>query len=268
MKLAFSTLGCPGWSFEKVLDEAQRLGFTGIEIRAIEGEMRAEKIPAFFPVNAEKTNAMLKERGLTLVGFGTGVKFHDSALFEDALEEGRQAIDVCARMGIPRIRVFGDKITDDKEATIQSVAKGLRILCDYANGKGVDVLLEIHGDFDRLETVMPVIEKVKDCPAFGILWDIEHSFKVYKDSWRVFYEGIKPWIRHTHFKDIALNDNGFTICLPGEGDIPMGDIYKTLKADGYTGWYSLEWEKYWHPELPDPEVAFPCYVSHMMKHKD
>ena len=263
MKLAFSTLGCPGWTFEKILDEGQRLGFAGIEIRGIGGEMRAEKIPFFFPENAEKTKAMVRDKGLTLVGFGTGVNFHDSSLYEDALEEGRQAIDVCTRMGIPSIRVFGDKIIEDKVATIERVATGLRTLCEYATGKGVDVLMEIHGDFDRLETVIPVIEKVKDCPEFGILWDIEHSFKVYKDDWRVFYECIKPWIRHTHFKDIVLNEDGFALCLPGEGDIPIGDTYKALEAGGYTGWYSLEWEKYWHPELQDPEIAFPCYVNYM-----
>lgn len=41
MKLSFSTLGCPEWSFDKVLDEAERLGFQGIEIRGVNGVMRA-----------------------------------------------------------------------------------------------------------------------------------------------------------------------------------------------------------------------------------
>jgi len=265
MKLSFTTLGCPDWSFEKILDESQRMGFTGIEVRGIERVMRADQIPYFFPENAEKTKAALRDKGLTLVGFGTSVYFHDDANFENALEEGRLAIDVCVRMGIPGIRVFGDTITGNQDAVTKNVIKGLRILCEYARGKSVNVLLEIHGNFDRLETVMPVVEKVKDCPEFGIIWDIEHSYKVYEDKWPVFYEGIKPWVRHTHFKDVIKTGDKFEICIPGDGVVPMGDIYRTLVADGYQGWYSLEWEKMWHPELPDPEVAFPRYVEYMKK---
>ena len=265
MKLAFTTLGCPGWSFEKILDEGKRMGFTGIEIRGIEGEMRAEKIPYFFPENEEKTKKMFSDRELKIVGFSTSVKFHDDAGAENALEEGRQAIDVCVRMGIPCIRVFGDMIEGELSAAIDKIAKRLRVLCEYARGKNVDVLLEIHGSFDRLEVVMPLIEQVKDCPEFGILWDIEHSHKVYEDNWPVFYEGIKPWIRHTHFKDLLKVDGGFELCVPGEGSIPMGDIYRRMEADGYKGWYSLEWEKMWHPELPEPEVALPSYVNYMKK---
>ena len=27
------------------------------------------------------------------------------------------------------------------------------------------------------------------------------------------------------------------------------------------GWLVFEYEKRWHPELPDPETAFPVYTS-------
>jgi hypothetical protein len=31
-----------------------------------------------------------------------------------------------------------------------------------------------------------------------------------------------------------------------------------LLADGgYQGWVSVEWEKRWHPEIEEPEVALP-----------
>jgi len=265
MKLAFTSLGCPDWTFEKVINEGQRMGFTGIEIRGIDGEMRAEKMPLFFPENIEKTKQIFKDKNLTVVGFGTSVRFDDSERYEEALDEGKQAIDVCARMGIPAIRVFGDKIIGDKTALIERVANGLRILCDYAKDKNVLVLLEIHGDFNTLEMVMPVIEKVKDCSQFGILWDICHSDRSYGDNWKVFYDGIKPWIRHVHIKDHKRGDRTIELCLIGEGDIPIADIYATLKKDGYWGWYALEWEKKWHPNLPEPELAFPGYIEYMKK---
>jgi len=30
---------------------------------------------------------------------------------------------------------------------------------------------------------------------------------------------------------------------------------------GYKGFYSFEWEKRWHPEIEEPEVAFAQYAS-------
>ena len=38
---------------------------------------------------------------------------------------------------------------------------------------------------------------------------------------------------------------------------------KLLEEDGYPGYYSLEWEKRWHPELEEPEIVFPAYTEWM-----
>ena len=40
---------------------------------------------------------------------------------------------------------------------------------------------------------------------------------------------------------------------------------KLMTERGYDGYYSLEWEKMWHPEIEEPEVAFPQYVEYMRK---
>ena len=54
--------------------------------------------------------------------------------------------------------------------------------------------------------------------------------------------------------------------LPGEGGVNLPDILRRLRADGYRGCYSFEWEKRWHPEIPEPEKAFPMYVRYMRSH--
>ena len=70
MKLSISTLGCPDWSFERVVTEFEKLG-VDIEVRGVDGEMDAEKIARFAPENAEATKALLAEHHVRLVGFGT-----------------------------------------------------------------------------------------------------------------------------------------------------------------------------------------------------
>jgi hypothetical protein len=34
-----------------------------------------------------------------------------------------------------------------------------------------------------------------------------------------------------------------------------------LTAGGYQGWISVEWEKHWHPEIEDPELALPQHLE-------
>lgn len=263
MKLSFSTLGCPDWSFAQVLENARAMGFSGIEVRGLEGRMLAQEIVAFQPGVQQDTLRALAAAGQTFVCFGTSVNLHDPAGAERAQAEGRAAIDVCAAMGIPYIRVFGNDIPDksDELSTIERVARGLRALCDYAQGTKVGVLLETHGEFNTIERVLGAAERVERA-NFGIVWDIAHTDKVYADDYEVFYRALKPYIRHTHIKD-QLRDARFTLTAPGEGQIPILPIARMLLEDGYDGWFSLEWEKKWHPELPEAELAFPQYVALM-----
>lgn len=265
MKLAFTTLGNPDWSFDRTIDEASRLGFEAIEIRGIEGKMLAHEITQFFPENIEETQRKLIANNLKICGFGTSISFHDPDRFDFMIIEGKTAIDVCEYMGIPFIRVFGDKIYEQtiRDEVIQRVIKGIGELCSYASGKNVKVLFEVHGDFNTIENVMDVANGLKDSPEFGILWDIAHSDRSYGDDYEKFYAQIRPFISHVHIKDHSRDDGKYNLCLVGKGDIPIRHIIRTLISDGYSGYMSLEWEKRWHPRLEEPEIAYPVYMDFM-----
>ena len=266
MKLAISTLGCPNWDFMRILKEYKALGVEGIEVRGLDGEMDAEKIVRFKDENTAETLALVSEYGLTLAGFGSSVSFHDAAKFDSNMAAGKRTVDICAKLGFPSVRVFGDAIPDkEKTAEITArVIRGFTELSAYAADKGIGVNMETHGDFHTAELMAPIVDALIKQPAFGILWDIEHSDKTYGADYRTFYNVIKPLVRHLHFKDYRrLADGKTECCAVGEGVIPLADIVAQLTADGYNGYYSLEWEKKWHPELEEPEVAFPHYVKFM-----
>jgi hypothetical protein len=40
MKISFSTLSCPSWSMQTVIEQAHTLGYDGIELRFIENSDR------------------------------------------------------------------------------------------------------------------------------------------------------------------------------------------------------------------------------------
>ena len=65
-------------------------------------------------------------------------------------------------------------------------------------------------------------------------------------------------IQHIHIKDsvsVPSARHPYSYCLPGKGEFPVVDTYNVLRDNNYTGVVSLEWERKWHPYLPDLDNA-------------
>jgi len=264
MKLSISTLGCPGWDLDQVVNYWSDLGVEGIEVRGIGGVMMADEIVDFSSEQRTATLEKVTSKGLKLIGFGTSSSFHDVAKHEKSIGEAKRAIDVCQRMGIPFIRVFGNNVSaENEQESLQNIVTGLSQVCEYAEGTGVNVYLEIHGEINTAERLRYLTERLVKYSSFGILWDICHTYTACGNDIDEVYSVIRPFVRHVHLKDRHGSGKDYSLCTIGEGDIDIADIIKRLQKDGYTGYYSLEHEKKWHPELPEAEVEFPRYVAYM-----
>ena len=157
--------------------------------------------------------------------------------------------------------MFGDRIPDtqSREKIIEQVVAGLLALAHHAEGTGVQVLLESHGDFARLQNLLDVIQAARH-PQVGVLWDVHHPFRFFSEPLADTYERLKEHIRHVHLKNSVATDDGIRYCLLGQGDVPVGEVLRLLVSGGYDGWIAFEWEKRWHPEIEEPEVALPDFV--------
>ncbi len=68
-------------------------------------------------------------------------------------------------------------------------------------------------------------------------------------------------IKHTHLKDSVTDGKDRKYVLNGKGEVPLERQVMALRNIDYKGYYCFEWEKVWHPDLLDAEVAFPDYVK-------
>lgn len=258
MKLCFSTLGCHDYSLEEILSLAKTNGIDALEIRGISGELDNGKITCFSEKRVAKTRESFALSSVRPLVLGTSCTFHTPSKYEAALAEGYAAIEIASRIGFSAIRVFGDRIEGDEEECIARVCEGVLTLCRYAERFGVDVYLEVHGEFNTEERLLRVIERCGAHPRFGLIWDVCHTRNTFPDP-RKFYDRFAPYIRHVHLKDIK----GEKHMLPGEGTLPLKQIAVYLTERGYGGYFSLEWERKWHPELPTIEEALERYLSIM-----
>lgn len=255
MKLAFSTLGCPDWTLRYAVEQAKALGFQAIEIRGIKDRLRSDTIEELLPGNRSAALRFAGENGVALCCLGASASFHETDKRRENREEASATIKLAADCGIPYVRVFGNNlVTDDENAEIAEIAGQIRALCEQAREYGVSVLLEVHGDFNTSDRILKTADRVAR-DNFGIIWDIQHS----REDPVLFWKRTKHLIRHVHIKDSIRTK----LCPVGKGDLPVAAIVRMLEHDGYDGYYSLEWEKRWHPELRDAAEEFPAYVKFM-----
>lgn len=262
--MCFSTLGCTEKSIDEVLETAKRFNIGGIEVRGLGGIMENSDIPEFSDTLADKTLDVIKQSRITPVSLNTSCTFHNAENKISAIKEGKQTIDLACRFGFKYIRVFGDKLAANPISSVQLVNEGISELCTYAENKKVDILLETHGDFNSFKSLAPVLDFLKPSPNFGLIWDVKHTFDYdlkFNTDWRSTYDLILPFIRHVHIKDFSLSENLHKAV--GEGDVPIKKYVKSLLSDGYDGFFSLEWEKKWHPELGDFETALSGFCDYM-----
>lgn len=268
MKLAFSTLGCPDWSFQGICLFA-RLNpnmFEGIEIRGIGASLQTKHIAEFERSFQGLTLARLYDVGLTITNIGTSAMFQKGKDDAPLIEECKHALKICNDMDIKGIRVFGESATNvnPTDDDINPIVDGLLKTCDIAQKLGkAQVWLEIHGNVNTIETLAPILDRVGSHPSFGIIWDIQHTNRSMGNNVAPMYELIKPYVKHMHIKDVINTPTGQRHKLTGEGDIDIPSIVRLLENDNYDGYYSFEWEKRWHPELPESGEAFIQYANYM-----
>jgi sugar phosphate isomerase/epimerase len=266
LPIGFSTLGCPSWSWLKILDFAQQNGFAAVELRGLQGTMDLPSRPEFADGQIEQSKKEIAKRGLHISCLGSSAEMHHTGPeHERQLADALRFIDLASRLGAAYVRVFGNKLVGPRDAAVEHIAASLRELGEYAAPKSVTVILESHGDFTNSQILREILEKAAS-PHVGLLWDAHHTFVDGKEDPAFTYSQLGKYIRHTHLKDSRMENGERHYVLTGSGDVPVKRQVEVLVGAGYGGYYSFEWEKVWHPELEEPEVAIADYARVMTQY--
>ncbi|MHA4847483.1 sugar phosphate isomerase/epimerase family protein [Flavitalea antarctica] len=268
-KLCFSTLGCPDWTFEKIVKFAVDYKYQGIEIRAIQREIDITKIKEFADANIRSTKDILAQNKIKLVDLGSSAAMHhtEKAARQKNIDDAKRYIDLAEKLDCPYIRVFPNNLPKDdtKKAVLDLIVSGLSELGSYAKSMKVKVLMESHGDLVSKADLLYVMEKV-DTKKVGLIWDILNAWSVTKEAPADIYPAISKYIHHVHVKDGVIKDGKVQYRILGKGEAPVRESIQLLQNGGFQGYYSFEWEKLWHPEIEEPEIALAQYPAEILKY--
>jgi sugar phosphate isomerase/epimerase len=260
MRYAFSTLACPAWSIETTVAIATRLGYAGLELRLLDGEVidpRADRAAVL------RAATLAPEAGLVICALDSSCRLNQPEVERRRAEREtlRRWIDLAAAADAPVLRVFGgedepERPTADGTALASEM---LNAVAEEAEAAGVSIALETHDSFSSARRVAEALSSVPS-PAMGCLWDILHTHLAGEPPDEVIAL-LGPRILHVHVKDGSGAEGGLRLTLLGEGEAPLAASLRNLDSIGYHGWISVEWEKKWHPEIADPEVALPQHLG-------
>lgn len=261
--LAFSTLACPDWSLQRAGDAAGEYGYRGVELRLIDGETIA---PGLRDAERRRVRSLLRGAGLPIVAVDTSIRLAGADPDQTA-SDLRWFIDLAAEWESPLVRVFGGDPPPGRfeEAVLDDMARPLAAVAPDAERRGISIAVETHDAFSSARRLAPLLDRVPS-PAVGALWDILHTSRMGETPEEV-TDLLGGRISHVHVKD-GRGEPGtqsWELVLLGEGDVPVAGVLRALQATGYRGWLTVEWEKKWHPEIAEPEVALPQHAEAMAR---
>lgn len=264
MKISFSTLGCPRWSWQEITATACDLGYDGVEVRGVGKDISVPSVPAFSDENIENTMAQLDRIGLVIPCLDSDCCIHIRESEEATEREVRAYITLAKKLNVPYVRVMAAAPVPQPMGSVDAgyVRERAVALGEIAKQEGIELLIETHGvwsDSERLARLLSTIA----LNSVGALWDVHHPYRFMGEKPQTTYENLRPWLRHTHIKDSLSMGDSFRYALPGAGDIPLEQIVDTLVGGGYQGFYSLEWVKRWDTTLEEPGIVFAHYANFM-----
>jgi sugar phosphate isomerase/epimerase len=242
VRIAFSSLACPGWSVEQIAGAAGRYGYDAVEWRLADGELLG-------PRTDDGVWERIASCGVQAVCLDTSAAFvqADSGRRMKAIEMASAMGERARQIGAPAIRVFAGQVADgvDVDALVEPTRDALAAAA-ATMPDDVALLIETHDEWSRGADVMRLVTG-----DVGVLWDVAHSVRAGESPRETLSHVGVPGL--VHVKDAK----GPKLVHLGEGDVPLDDTIAKLRDVGYAGALSLEWEKLWHPELDDADVVLP-----------
>ncbi|PAV31196.1 sugar phosphate isomerase [Virgibacillus profundi] len=216
---------------------------------------------------ADQVRNRAEEKGIEISNYSMPANFVQETEEEFNAEVARlkEHVDLLNRMGIKHMRhdVTAFTVPPEKrtieyfENSLPQITEGSRQIADYAAQFGITTTIENHGmavqHSDRVQRVVRAVDR----PNFKTTLDVGNFMCVDENS----IVGVKknlPFASLIHFKDFyfrpyyqdpgagkwfkTANDNFLKGAIVGHGDIEIREIVKLIKASGYDGNITLEFE--------------------------
>ncbi len=268
MKIGFSTIACPDFTWQEIYSMAKDFGFNGIEIRGLGNDIFSVNAQPFKEQNIDATVAKLRSIDIEIPCLTSGACLRWEDKLDQAFEEIISYAKLAQKLGTPYIRVLGDlNAAPDGEVDDEVVIGALKKLVPAAEEYNVTLLVETNGVYSDTKRLADLLDRVNSRKA-AALWDMHHPYRFHGEAPTETVNNLGEYIKYIQVKDSVMDASGNVVYkIMGSGDIPVKEMIEALKTINYTGYISLEWLKRWAPELSDAGIVVPQFAEFMAPYK-
>jgi sugar phosphate isomerase/epimerase len=239
------------WDVDTLLAKCKQLKMEGVELRTthahgVEPSLTAEQ--------RGEVKSKFAASGVTLWGLGSVCEYHspDPAVVQQNIQTTRDFIDLAVDVGAKgvKVRPNGLQAGSPPEKTLVQIGEALAQIGPYAQKKGVEIWVEVHGRETSHPPYMEKIFKVANHPSINACWNCNPT-DLKDGSIREYFALLRPWIRSVHIHDLY------------EAEYPYRDLFALLAAMDYKGFLLGEL-----PDSADPDRVvsyfrglFDAYVA-------
>jgi len=268
LKIGFSTLACPEWSWTDIYSMAKDFRFDGIEIRGLGNEIFSVKAQPFTESQLPNTVAKLRSLGLEIPCLSSGacLKFKDK--YQEAEDEIKAYAQLAQKLGASYIRILGDlEPAPGGNVDDEYIVETLKKLVPIAEEYNVTLLVETNGVYSDTARLARILDSVKSRKV-AALWDMHHPYRYNNESPETTVANLGEYIKYIQVKDSVMREDGTVeYRIMGTGDIPVKQMIEALDTINYNGYISLEWVKRWARDLSDAGIVIPQFAEYMAPYK-
>jgi len=219
-------LGCvtynllQGMDLETVIKTLETAGFAAVELRTTHKHGVEPSLSAEDRVKVRERFAKSKVR---LLSYGTTCEFQspDAAERKKQMDAGKAFVDLAKDTGAMAVKVRPNGFPNGvpHETTIQTIGAGLRELSEYAQTKGIEIWMEVHGSGTQEPVVSTAILKAAGHKNVGACWN-SNPTDVKNGSVKQSFELLKPYLRSAHINELS-------------SDYPWRELFQLMRDAGY-----------------------------------
>jgi len=262
-KTAFSTIGLPDWTVDRVARSAEQWGADAVELRSFGprgGRIASEPSES----DPAKVRDAFDSVGIGVCSVATSCAFdepieppvigHAIGDTERTVRDAKRCAAIARAIGAPLLRVFAfdPPATESRRSATRRIAERLRLVTDDARNTGVRIALENGGAYCRAEEVMELVQQVGS-PLIGVCWSIAATDESPDHALGTLGANLMM-VRMKDRKD------GMPVPL-GEGELPVAEYARLLASGGFEGPVVFEWDRLWRPEIGSGEQVIPASLT-------
>ena len=198
MKICFSTLACPDFTWQEIYSMAKDFGLDGIELRGLGNDIISYKALPFRDSEIDNTVAKLKSLNLEIPCLSSGAVLSSDIDIEDVINEVTSYSKLAKKLNSSYIRILGDRNpAPEGEVDDDKVYDALMKLVPIAEEYNVTLLVETNGVYADTKRLRALLDRVGS-RKIAALWDLHHPYRFNNEAPETTVENLGEYIKYTH----------------------------------------------------------------------